>query len=308
MMIARPTLLAAAVVLLAACGSDGDGDAGTTSTPATTSAPLATAPATPAPPASTAALPERIVSLSPSLTEMLYAIGAGDQVVAVDTYSNYPAGTPMTDLSGFEPNVEAIVGYAPDLVVVASDRDGIVGALDTVGVPTLLLERATAVEDTYDQLAQLGTATGHAAEAADLAAGMEAEIAELAADVPERETPLRYYYELSDDGHSATSETFIGSVLASAGLVSIADGVDDTAGGFPQLSREYVLEQDPDVIFLAHSDGTNPTTEELAARPGWNELVAVSDGMVVELDPDIASRWGPRIVELLAAATAATAG
>ena len=93
---------------------------------------------------------------------MLYAIGAGDQVVAVDTYSNYPAGTPMTDLSGFEPNVEAIVGYDPDLVVVASDRDGIVGALDTVGIPTLLLERATAVEDTYDQLAQLGAATGHA--------------------------------------------------------------------------------------------------------------------------------------------------
>jgi iron complex transport system substrate-binding protein len=248
------------------------------------------------------------VSLSPSLTEMLFAVGAGDQVVAVDRYSNFPAGTPMTDLSGFEPNVEAITTYEPDLVALASDRDGIVAALETVGIPTLLLERAGTVDDTYAQLRTLGAVTGHEEEAAALVDQLGADIDDLVARVPARDAPLRYFYEVSDDGHSATSETFVGSVLGLAGLASIADGVDDAAGGFPQLSSEYVLEQDPDLILLAHADGTNPTPEELTDRPGWSELAALRTGMVVALDPDIASRWGPRIVDLLAAAVDATAG
>jgi iron complex transport system substrate-binding protein len=253
-----------------------------------------------------AAQPQRIVSLSPSLTELLFAIEAGDQVVAVDQYSDFPAGTPVTDLSGFQPNVEAIGGYQPDLVVVASDRDGVVDALGGLSIPTLLLPSADSLDDVYDQIETLGAATGHADTAGALADHLRVDLDEIAASVPERDEPLRYFYELTEGLHSVTSDTFIGEVLGLAGLSSIADGVDDTAGGFPQLSAEYVLDADPSVVFLAHTDGTGQDPAEVAARPGWSELGAVRNGNVVVLDPDISSRWGPRLVELLRAVVAAT--
>jgi iron complex transport system substrate-binding protein len=89
-------------------------------------------------------------------------------------------------------------------------------------------------------------------------------------------------------------------------MTSIADAVDDTAGGFPQLSAEHVLDADPDVIFLAHTDGTGQDPAEVATRPGWGELRAVRNDAVIVLDPDISSRWGPRIVELLRSVVDAT--
>ena len=135
---------------------------GTTEAPAETTAPPATATSESESTTTTAAVadgpftvieaangtveitarPEAIVSLSPTATEMLFAIGAGDQVVAVDEFSYYPEEAPVTELSGFTPNLEAIGAYAPDLVVVANDLDGIVGALEAVGVPVLLLPAA----------------------------------------------------------------------------------------------------------------------------------------------------------------------
>jgi iron complex transport system substrate-binding protein len=105
-----------------------------------------------------------------------------------------------------------------------------------------------------------------------------------------------------------TSSTFIGNVLSLAGLTSIADAAPDAAGGYPQLSAESVLAADPVFVFLAHSDGTTPTSDELAARPGWSELQAVREGHVIALDTDIASRWGPRVVDLLTAVVTATSG
>src|SRR5690606_1370300 len=104
--------------------------------------------------------PQAIVSLSPTATEMLFAIGAGDQVVAVDEFSYHPADAPVTELSGFTPNLEAIVAYEPDLVVVNDDIDGIAGALAGVGVPVLVLPTAARVDDSYEQIRVLGEVTG----------------------------------------------------------------------------------------------------------------------------------------------------
>jgi iron complex transport system substrate-binding protein len=254
------------------------------------------------------AAPHRIVSLSASLTEMVYAVGAGPQVVAVDKYSNYPPHLPTTDLSGFKPNVEAIAALRPDLVLVSGDRDGVVAALGAIGVPTLLLAPPSTVDDALAQLVTVGTATGHGATAQADVASLRQQMAALAARVPEREAPLTYYVELADDGRSATSGTFLGNVLSRAGLRNIADAAGDAAGGYPQLSAEAVLAADPDVVFLAHSNGQNPSVADVAARPGWSGLKAVRNGHVVALDPDIASRWGPRLVDLLRAAVDATAG
>jgi iron complex transport system substrate-binding protein len=245
--------------------------------------------------------PERIVSLSPTSTEMLFAIDAGDQVAAVDDQSTYPPEAPRTDLSGFEPNVEAIAGYEPDLVVMAEDPGGLIAALEGLGLPVISQPAAQDLEDTYGQIEQLGTATGRSEEAAALVAEMEREIGGMAAAVPDFERAPTYYHELDDTFFTVTSDTFIGQIYALVGLENIADAARGATSGYPQLSAEYILDADPDVIFLADTKCCGQSDETVRRRPGWARLTAVRQGAVVELDDDIASRWGPRVVDFLRA-------
>lgn len=239
--------------------------------------------------------PQSIISLSPTTTEMLYAIGAGDQVIAVDDQSDYPPDAPVTDLSGYTPNVEAILDYDVDLVVTNADTGDLVAGLEQAGVETLILPAAENLDDTYAQLEQLGAVTGHIGEAAELVAQMQTDIDEILAGMPERETPLTYYHELDNTFYSVTDDTYIGQIYSMLGLTSITSG----STAYPQLSAEYILEQNPDVIFLADGQCCGVTPEVVAERAGWNELTAVRDGQVYVLDEDIASRWGPRIVDLV---------
>jgi iron complex transport system substrate-binding protein len=242
--------------------------------------------------------PERIVSLSPTATEMLFAIGAGGQVVAVDSNSNYPEEAPRTDLSAYQPNIEAIAGYKPDLVVYSDDPGELAAGLGKLSVPALQQPAATRLDDTYAQLDQLGRATGHQAEAGQLTATMRAEIEKIAAAArPER--PLTYYHELDKNLYTATSKTFIGQLYGLLGMKNIADAADKEASGYPQLSAEYVIKSDPDLIFLADTKCCGQSARTVAARDGWDQLTAVRSGAVVALDDDVASRWGPRVVDFL---------
>jgi iron complex transport system substrate-binding protein len=248
-------------------------------------------------PVEIAARPARIVSLSPTATEMLFAIGAGDQVVAVDDQSDYPADVPTTDLSGFEPNVEAIATYEPDLVVAAS-RSGL-KSLDDLAIPLLVQPTAETLDDTYEQIEELGAATGHIAEATEEVDTMRSRIEEIVASVPDFDGAPTYYHELDDTYFSVTSETFIGKVYGLAGLENIADAADKAGSGYPQLSAEYILEADPDFIFLADSECCNQTPARVSQRPGWDQIRAVQNGNVVDVGDDISSRWGPRVVDFL---------
>ena len=243
--------------------------------------------------------PTKIVSLSPTATEMLFAIEAGQQVVAVDDQSNFPPEVPVTDLSGFTPNIEAIAAKEPDLVIVSNDIEDVVAGLGKLDIDTLLLPAAEALSDTYDQIETLGAATGHTDEAEELVSTMKDQIEELAGRVPEPEEPLTYYHELDQTYFSVTSATFAGKIYDLVGLRNIADAVPDQAGGYPQLSSEYIVEADPDFIFLADTKCCGQSTETVAARPGWASITAVEKGQVIPLDDDIASRWGPRIVDYL---------
>lgn len=247
--------------------------------------------------------PEHIVSLSPTSTEVLFAIDAGDQVVAVDNQSNYPADAPATDLTGFDPNLEAIAGYGADLVILMYDPGEAVAGLEALGIPVILHPAAWTLDDAYRQIEQVGAATGHVEEAADLIESMRASI-----DVVTGATDARgatYYHELSPDFYTATSKTFIGSLYAMLGLTNIADEADPDGYGYPQLSAEHILAEDPSFIFLADTRCCAQTTERIAQRPGWDVLSAVQSGAVAELDDDIASRWGPRVVELVETIAAA---
>jgi iron complex transport system substrate-binding protein len=299
-----PAVVAGALALAlatGACGGDDDTTAATTTT--TAPGPSSAFPVTVEAANGRVTIdaePDRIVSLSPTATEMLFAIGAGDRVVAVDDQSNYPHDAPTTDLSGYEPNVEAIAGYSPDLVVMQDDT--ITDQLDSLGIPVLVEPAAADFDDMYDQFADLGAATGTAGQAAEVVADMKDDVEEILAGVAEpaagADRPT-YYHELDGTFFTVTSNTFIGKVYELAGLDNIADATADAGNDYPQLSQEYILDADPDYVFLADSKCCAQTVEKAAARPGWSNLTAVREGRVVLLDDDVASRWGPRVVDFL---------
>jgi len=301
----RRTLLAlsaglcASSVLVSACGSSPTAATGGASSSATGSFPTSLSAANGT--VRIKARPRSIVSLSPTATEMLYAIGAGNQVKAVDKYSDYPRNAPRTNLDELQPNVEAIVSYRPDLVVVPGDSTGLTGRLAPLGIPVLSLPPAATLEDAYEQYDQLGQATGHVQGAEAEAARVKEQVARIVGEAPRSAAGQTYYYELEPSYYSVTSATFIGRVLGLLGLHDIADSASSAAssGGYPQLSAEFIVQSNPDWVFLADRICCGQTLHTVAARPGWSTMQAVSRGQVVGLDDDIASRWGPRIVELL---------
>jgi iron complex transport system substrate-binding protein len=127
---------------------------------------------------------------------------------------------------------------------------------------------------------------------------MQSEIDEIVAGITKTDPPLTYFYELDPTLYTITSNTFVGGVMSSLGLVSIADGVE-AGNDYPQMSAEVLVEKDPDIIFLADTKCCAQSAQTVAARDGWAELSAVRTSNIVELDDDIASRWGPRLVDLV---------
>jgi iron complex transport system substrate-binding protein len=252
--------------------------------------------------------PTSIVSMSATATEMLFAIGAGDQVSAVDSTSDYPADAPVTDLSAFTPSAEAILAHSPDLVVLSDDMNGIVAALGKLDVPTLLLGGAQNLDDSYAQIRTLGEATGHADEAARVTADMQHRIEAAVASVPASAHGMRVYHELDPTYYSAAGSTFIGGIYTLFGLQNIADAAPDAAGGYPQLSAEYVVGQQPDLIVLADTKCCAQTAEAVAQRPAFDTVPAVVSGRVLAADDDVASRWGPRIADFAESVAATLKG
>ena len=273
------TAALAATLVLAACGSGN-------STPDTT-------------------VPEvslRIVSLSPTATEMLYAIGAGDQVVAVDSYSTFPAETAskVTKMSAFEPNAEAILGYTPDVVLISNDTNKISEQL-IAGNPKLQVwtgAAAATLDDVYKQITELGALTGHDKDAETLIESMKTRIAKATENISAPMSPKSYFYELDNTLYSVTSNTFVGALLKPFGFTNIADGVE-AGNDYPQLNAEVIAKANPSIIFLADTKCCAQNAAEVSKRPGWAGIDAVKNGQIVELDDDVASRWGPRVVDLL---------
>ena len=250
------------------------------------------------------ARPTRVVSLSPSGTEDLFAVGAGAQVIAVDNDSDYPKSAPKTTLSGFTPNVEAIAGYKPDLVVVSNDIGGLVASLQKLGITVLLEPAADNLAQAYDEIRQLGSATGHASQAKKVVTAMEQSLTKLLRSVPRVQRHQSVYHELDPTYYSATSSTFIGRLYKLFGFRNIADAADETHSGYPQLSAEYIVSANPDIVVLADSVCCAQTATTVAARPGWSGIAAVKRHRVIAVNDSVASRWGPRIVDFARAIAA----
>jgi iron complex transport system substrate-binding protein len=252
----------------------------------------------------TAAAPHRIISLSPTATETLYAIGAGKQVIAVDDQSDYPKSAPKTKLSGFTPNVEAVIGYHPDLVVISYSPKDFAGALAKAHIRVLLQPFATSFKDAYAQMLQLGRVTGHAADAKALVARMKSRIAKLIRNAPKK--PLKVYNELTPDYYSATGASIIGEIFNRFGLKNIADAAPGAGSvGAVQLSAEYIVASSPDLIVLADTRCCGQSRAAVLGRPGWGTIAAVRKGAIAVIDDSIASRWGPRLVNFVNAVSSA---
>ncbi|HEX9967674.1 MAG TPA: ABC transporter substrate-binding protein, partial [Solirubrobacterales bacterium] len=289
------SLLAVLALAVAGCGSS-DGSAGSSpdETHADNGFPVTVEDATQR--VTIERRPERIVSLSPSATETLFALGAGEQVTAVDEESDYPPGVPTTDLSSYQPNVEAIVGYEPDLVVLpASVPRDVPAGLRRVGV-TVVAEPAPAnLDDAYAQMRELGVVTGHPAEGRELAREVRTRVEELIAAAPSGRG-LDFFHELDPDLYTAGTRNFIGRVYQRLGLENVAEPAARRAGTpYPQMSSEAVVAADPDLIVLADTECCGQSPAKVARRPGWDQVSAVRAGAVVAIDDDIASRWGPRV-------------
>lgn len=330
-------LLGASLLVVSACGSDKATSKPTTASTRSTAASATSVPSTPAntagpvgsvvdtsvtatsaagvPYSVTAAngtitladKPMRIISLAPTHTEILFAIGAGAQVIAVDDQSNYPADAAKvkSDLSGYTPNVEAIAGYKPDLVVIGDDaNNALTSQLGALKIPVWSGPGAASLDGVYTEIEQLGVLTGHVADATKLVANMHSDIKSILADVPQMATPLTYYHELDPTYFSTTSNTFIGQIYTLAGLHNIADGAE-TGNDYPQLNSEFIVSAKPQLIFLADTKCCGQTPATVAARDGWSDIPAVKNGEVIAMDDDIASRWGPRVVDYLRAVVAA---
>jgi len=307
-----PALVAAAVaavLALAAGGATGAPSALVAPAPAATTAqgqfPVTVV--TPAGKVTVAKKPRRIVSLSPTATESLFAIGAGPQVVAVDDQSDYPKEAPRTTLSGFTPNVEAIASYRPDLVVIAFDPKGLSTALRRLGITVLHHDGARTLKGAYQQIRQLGLVTGNESGATRVIRRMKERIGRIVKAARPGAQGLSVYHELSPDLYSTTSQTFVGKVYEAFGLRNIADAADAAGTGYPQLSAEYVVSANPDLIVLADSVCCGQTPATVAARPGWDRISAVRTGSIVRIHDSIASRWGPRLVDFFRAMSAALA-
>ena len=309
--------LAAFLITATACGDDSSSDTGASDAP------------------------KAIISLSPTHTEVLFALGAGDQIIAVDEMSNFPAEAleKPHDLSGFEPNVEAIAALKPDLVVIGDDFSGLAAQLEPLGITTWVSPAPTTFDEVYAQIEQLGAAVGNFGAAAEIVAPMQADISAAVAAVPgpggrdaqelrghqaagtvasaaetaftksTRRGPQReasYFHEVDPTLYTLTSSTIFGQVYDLFRLQNIADGVEK-GNDYPQLSAEYIVSSNPDLIFLADANWSGESPATVAARPGWGDIAAVQHGSVVVIDDDIASRWGPRLVDFVKAVAAALA-
>jgi iron complex transport system substrate-binding protein len=314
-LIPRPIALAAvtavaAAAVLAGCASSSSPSASATSSSPTRSPAAAAGSAFPVTVTASngsvtiKARPARIVSLAPTLTEDLYAVGAGPQVVAVDQDSDYPPGAPVTKLSGLTPNLEAIAKYSPSLVVASQNSGGLVSGLGKLGIPVLIEPAVANLAGAYAQIDQVGQATGHLAQAEKTTASMKAQIAATVRQAGSSHPDLTYYWELTANPYySVTSSTFIGQVVGLFGLKNIADAANKASdGGYPELSEEYIIKAQPQIIFLADNQAADggQTPAVVANRPGWSVIPAVKDHEVIGLNDDIASRWGPRLPLLVA--------
>lgn len=240
--------------------------------------------------------PERIVSLAPSHTEILFAIGADQQVAAVDRFSDFPAevsALPKVEYS--DPDPERLLGLAPDLILATGRQQKSVPALEALGLKVLLLAEPANIDGVYERIQTLGKATGHEPEAGALVKGMRSKLQEVTGKIQGVNAGPMVFYELTPELFTAGDKSFVGDMLRLLKARNVASGAGQA---FPQLSQEAIIAANPEVILLTDSGSSGgQSLETVRSRPGWSGLTAVREGRVYPVDPNLVTRPGPRLVE-----------
>jgi iron complex transport system substrate-binding protein len=302
-------LMMAVMTFAAACGDDGD-DPNSTASPPTTAASPSASPEVAFPyeversdgkTLTLDAAAERIVSLSPGATEIIYAIGAEASLAAVDKQADYPEAAASFEpkVDAYEPNIETIAALEPDLVIVASDIGGVVAALDALDIPALFIDLDTAVltiDAVLEQIHTLGHVTGRTEAADSLYTALEVRIDAVVEQIGTVSDGPTVYHELDSTYYSASQESFIGNLYVTLGARNIAG--DGGGSAYPQLTNEAIIAANPQIIVLADEE-FGVTVDSVKSRPGWDAIDAVTNGRIYGVDPDIISRPGPRIVDAL---------
>jgi iron complex transport system substrate-binding protein len=250
-------------------------------------------------------VPQRIVSMAPSVTEMLFAIGAENRVVGVTAYCNYPAeADALPEIGGFSASsisVEAIVGLQPDLVIAGSaNQQSVVEQLEELELPVVVLA-PDSFDAVYGSIRTVGTLTGNNSEAEQVVSSMRRRVAavtDVVATIPAAERPTVYWEVFNDPLMTSGPQTFIGQMIELVGATNIfADASED----YPTISSEAVIERDPEVIIGPASQEQPLTVAALSERPGWSVIEAIREERVYTLDGDMLSRPGPRLADAIEA-------
>lgn len=250
-------------------------------------------------------LPQRVISLSPSNTEMLFAVGAGDQVVGVTQFCNYPPeATTRQQIGGYSAktiNIEKIVSLKPDLVVAESGiHNDVIQALQPLGITVVALKART-FDDAYSSMELLGRLTGHPDKAAQTIAAMKARVkavTDKVATIPQDKRPTVFWEIWDEPLMTAGPGAFAGQIVQMAGGINI---FADVTTDYPQVSAEEVIKRNPAVIMGPDSHGDKLTIDQIAGRPGWGKLAAITNKRVYLINGDESSRVGPRLADALEA-------
>jgi len=245
-------------------------------------------------------VPRSIVSLSPANTEILYALGAGDQIIAVSEYCNYPedTGNKQKLPTGEKLNIEALISLNPGVVFLSQmgAMEDQLGQLENAGIKVVVTE-ANSLDETYEIIRMIGQATGKSKEADELVSSMQ-ESFEALKEEARGISQKSVYVEVSPLQYGLWScgrETFVQELLDIIGAKNI---FDDTTG-WSAVSEEQVIERNPDIIITTASPltGIEDPVGDITGRDNWAEINAVKKGQVYMLDGDMLSRPGPRLVE-----------
>ncbi|MBO8172339.1 MAG: ABC transporter substrate-binding protein [Bacillaceae bacterium] len=241
------------------------------------------------------AQPERIVSIIPSATETAFALGLGDKIVGVSDWDNYPEEVnDIEKIGGLEVNTEKVVSLEPDLILANSSNGEAIQALRDLGLTVLVLD-ANNLEEVFALIETMGRATGTLDQSENVIREMKQsrdDIVEAVSDIPE-EDKKKVWVEVSQELYTAGKGTFLDELITLAGGINIAGDTE----GWVQLSEEKVIEKQPDVILTTYGYYVPDAVEQIKARSAWQDIPAVRQDRVHNLNSDTVTRPGPRLVQ-----------
>lgn len=242
--------------------------------------------------------PQRIVSLSPSNTEILFALGLGERIVGVTTFCNYPPEAQKKEkVGGFsDPNIEKVVSLKPDLVVAGDLHIKVAEELERLSIPVLIVSPSN-IEETLKSIEMLGKATGRARESEQVAQSIRNKMEEVRAKVRQVKDRPRVYYEVwYNPLVTAGPKTVMSDIIALCGGINIAD---DAPNAWPQYSEEIVIAKNPDVIIHSYGHGDLQAASFENRPGGWREINAVRNRRIYMVNADIVNRPGPRLTQAI---------